>query len=202
MENVHELLHMLQMEVNAPKNKTNSFGGYNYRTAEGMLSAAKPHLPKGSHLTCRDEPLELCGKLVLKATATLYYLGETVSTTSFALHAFTRKGMDEAQISGSASSYAHKYALGGLLAIDDGTQDPDSKKPEPEPKPKMKPKPIPKILEEISKVESVDELTDYYKQLKSLEPQSAANQQIIDACAKKKASFAADTLPDGDEIPY
>ena len=127
MKTVQEVLAYIQATLNAPKSKTNTFGKYNYRTAEGILSAAKNIAPEGTIITCSDTPVEVAGKLILCTTASISFGGETISVDGFALHDTTRKGMDSAQISGATASYAHKYALGGLLAIDDGERDPDSK---------------------------------------------------------------------------
>lgn len=133
-------LHDIQTAVHVDKNKRNDFGGYNYRTAEGILSALKVALPEGATIIVSDTLQEVAGKIFVTSTASIKLAsGEEYTAQGHAMHAMTKKGMDEAQITGSASSYARKYALCGLLAIDDGSADPDGKdntKPEPKPAPK------------------------------------------------------------------
>lgn len=116
----------IQQELHAPKGKRNDFAKFNYRNAEDILGAVKPLLKKyDSAITLSDEIVEVGGRIYVKATATLKSGKEEVQTTAYAREQLTRKGMDESQITGSASSYARKYALQGLLAIDDG-KDADS----------------------------------------------------------------------------
>ncbi|MDI9407789.1 MAG: ERF family protein [Candidatus Pacebacteria bacterium] len=135
-------LHDLQTRVHVAKNKVNDFGGYNYRTAEGILAAVKAALPDGATIVITDDLRELAGQIFVSSTATVAFSdGVTHSATGHALHPLTKKGMDPSQITGSASSYARKYALGGLMALDDGSADPDgAKQPyEPEPPPPFDP---------------------------------------------------------------
>ena len=119
----------IQAELKAPKNQTNKFGGYSYRSAEGIQEAAKPLLKKyKAVLTISDEIEEVGGRVYVKAIASLWDAesGEAIAgTQAYAREAENKKGMDDAQITGSASSYARKYALNGLFAIDD-TKDPDA----------------------------------------------------------------------------
>ena len=122
-------LAQLQREVNGKKDAKNDFGGYNYRNVEKLLAQVKPKLPEGAFFTFSDEIVEVAGQPFLVATATLTFSdGTSHSVKSAALHALTKKGMDPAQITGSCSTYARKYALQGLLAIDDGSADPDGAK--------------------------------------------------------------------------
>lgn len=118
---------IIQGKLKAPKNQTNKFGGYRYRSAEDILEAVKPHLQENScFLTISDEMVEVAGRVYVKATATLTNSeGVKVITTAFAREEESKKGMDASQTTGSASSYAHKYALNGLLCIDD-TKDADA----------------------------------------------------------------------------
>ena len=118
----------IQTELKAPKGRTNKFGGYSYRSAEDILEALKPLLSKyDCFLTIDDSIVEVGGRVYVKSTATIEEsFGDVVSEASaFAREAEVKKGMDEAQITGSASSYARKYALNGLLCIDD-TKDADA----------------------------------------------------------------------------
>ena len=126
---VYKKLIKVQTELKAPKNQRNTFGNYNYRSAEDILEALKPVL------AAHEATVFISDKVVvkenncayIKATATFVDIetGESISTTAFAREAENKKGMDPSQITGSASSYARKYALNGLFLIDDAV-DPDS----------------------------------------------------------------------------
>jgi hypothetical protein len=126
MSNIHDALSEIQSKLNAPKNQHNTFGKYNYRKAEDIIAAFKA-LGTGAALTLTDAVVAVGDKIFLKATAKLTVGEETVSVDGWAMHAMSKKGMDEAQITGSCSSYARKYALCGLFAIDDSEHDPDGK---------------------------------------------------------------------------
>lgn len=126
--NIHSKLKGIQSSLKAPKGQTNKFGGYAYRSAEDILTAVKPLLAEWEcTLVITDDVVEVGGRIYVKATAFLADPeGEyTVQACGFAREAETRKGMDDSQITGSASSYARKYALNGLFAIDD-TKDADA----------------------------------------------------------------------------
>jgi hypothetical protein len=126
--NIRQKLQGIQSSLKAPKGQTNKFGGYNYRSCEDILTALKPLLAEWQCcLIISDEIVEKGGRLFVEATATLYDNDSDASLPAkgSAEHAETKKGMDQAQITGSASSYARKYALNGLFAIDD-TKDPDA----------------------------------------------------------------------------
>lgn len=113
----------IQSNLKAPKGNFNSFGKYKYRSCEDILEALKPLLEEHSCVvTLSDEIVQIWERYYIKATATLLDCesGETQSTTAFAREELEKKGMDSSQITGSASSYARKYALNGLFAIDDG----------------------------------------------------------------------------------
>ena len=117
----------IQAELKAPKNQTNGFGKYKYRSAEDIIEAVKPILNKyGTALVITDEVVQVGDRIYVKATATLLdNTDDTISVSGWAREEEVKKGMDSAQITGSASSYARKYALNGLLAIDD-TKDSDA----------------------------------------------------------------------------
>lgn len=123
----------IQSELKAPKGQYNSFGKYNYRSCEDILEGVKPLLTKhGLVLTIQDS-IDLIGdRFYVKATATITDGKEQLSTSAYARESLDKKGMDASQVTGATSSYARKYALNGLLAIDD-TKDADtmdnSKKP-------------------------------------------------------------------------
>ena len=113
-------LAIIQAEVQAPKNKFNSFGKYAYRSAENIIEAVKPIInPKGYHLILSDEMVIIGERYYIKATATISNGEQTYSATSYAREPEEKKGMDSAQISGTTGSYSRKYALNGLFALDD-----------------------------------------------------------------------------------
>ena len=121
-----EVLKNIQQELKAPKGQYNNFGKYKYRSAEDILEAVKPLLGKyGAQLTLTDDIIEVGGRIYVKATAKLTDGKESTVTTAFAREPAEKKGMDESQITGTASSYARKYALNGLFLIDD-TKDADT----------------------------------------------------------------------------
>lgn len=125
---LHDKLVAIQSDLKAPKGQTNSFGKYKYRSCEDILEALKPLLRDHSLiLTLSDDIIEVGGRVYVKATATLGVVGkdERISVSAFARESVDKKGMDDSQITGSASSYARKYALNGLFCIDD-TKDADS----------------------------------------------------------------------------
>ena len=127
-KNIRQKLQGIQSSLKAPKGQTNKFGGYRYRSAEDILEALKPLLGEwGCSLVIQDEMVEVGGRVYVKASANIIDndSDSVLSTTAFAREAEVKKGMDDAQITGSASSYARKYALNGLFAIDD-TKDPDA----------------------------------------------------------------------------
>ena len=141
MSELHEKLVEIQQVLKAPKNQYNNFGKYHYRSNEDILEAVKPLLPPAT-LIITDKVVPVGDRFYIKATACLQLNGETICGTAYAREEDTKKGMDAAQITGSASSYARKYALNGLFCIDD-CRDPDTEKPKrkaPE-KPKKEPEP-------------------------------------------------------------
>lgn len=117
----------IQAELKVPKNQTNAFGKYKYRSAEDIIEAVKPILNKyGTALVVSDEVVQVGDRVYIKATATLLdSTDDHISVNGWAREEEVKKGMDAAQITGSASSYARKYALNGLFAIDD-TKDADA----------------------------------------------------------------------------
>ena len=123
----------IQSELKAPKGQYNSFGKYNYRCCEDILEGVKPLLTKHGLILTIQDSIDLIGdRFYVKATATITDGKEQLSTSAYARESLDKKGMDASQVTGATSSYARKYALNGLLAIDD-TKDADtmdnSKKP-------------------------------------------------------------------------
>ena len=116
----------VQSELKAPKNQRNNFGGYNYRSCEDILEAVKPLLTsQGLVLTVCDEIVQVGERYYVKATATITDGTNSINNVAFAREEESKKGMDASQITGATSSYARKYALNGLLCIDD-TKDADA----------------------------------------------------------------------------
>lgn len=125
-----EKLIAIQTELKAPKDLRNNFGGYNYRSAESILEAVKPLLAKyGCLLTMTDDIITMGDKedlrFYVKATTRFTDGKDEITTTAFAREPLAKKGSDESQITGAASSYARKYALNSLFCIDD-TKDSDT----------------------------------------------------------------------------
>lgn len=147
MVKILEKLANVQAELKAPKTQFNKFGGYSYRKAEDILEAVKPICYKnGCFPTCTDELLLIGDRYYIKATATLTCIedGSTFSAIGYAREEEEKKGMDGSQVTGASSSYARKYALNGLFAIDDNADSDTTNvgpQPEPKPAPAQKPKP-------------------------------------------------------------
>ena len=195
-----EILNKIQKELKAPKGQKNTFGNYNYRSCEDILEAVKPLLGD-STLTLTDDVVMLGDRFYVKATATLRNGDATVEVSAFARESLEKKGMDSAQITGSTSSYARKYALNGLFCIDD-TKDADTQdntKNEPTvqyaPKPTAKATvdpsktPFERAKDSISKATTADELatlsTKVNESTKLTEEQKTDLQDSIEA----RASF-------------
>lgn len=128
--NIYEKLLKVQTELKAPKNRKNTFGKYNYRSCEDILEAVKPILKEvKASIFLLDSIQEISGRVYVEASA--YFIDveqpdmPQIYVTAYAREPQDKKGMDEPQITGTASSYARKYALNGLLLIDD-VKDPDS----------------------------------------------------------------------------
>lgn len=125
--NIYKKLFNIQQELRAPKDLHNSFANYNYRTTEAILEAAKPLLKENNLIILLDDEVETRGEYnYIRATAKIVDIetGEHIETSALAREDRDRKKFDAPQISGSCSSYARKYALSGLLAIDN-TKDSD-----------------------------------------------------------------------------
>jgi len=137
------VLQQIQAELKAPKSQFNDFGKYKYRNAEDIQEALKPILAKHGHaLLITDRIVQVGDRFYVEASVRLFdnIMGLVADTKAFAREPLIRKGMDEGQITGATSSYARKYALGGMFLLDD-TKDADSMQPEkPEPPKKQPPK--------------------------------------------------------------
>lgn len=139
---VYAKLLEIQQALKAPKGQTNTFGKYNYRSCEDIVEAVKPLLGEQKAVLTISDEIKLVGeRYYIFATATIIdaETGETVAVTAQAREANEKRGMDTSQVTGATSSYARKYALNGLLAIDD-TKDADAQAPAQEPDYKPFPK--------------------------------------------------------------
>lgn len=137
---IHDILADIQTRMVAPKNSWNDFGKYKYRNVDSILQALKPFLLEYKCTVLMTDKIEFAeGRVYVQATVTLSNGTDSISSTALARESLSKKGMDESQITGTASSYARKYALSGLFAID-GSDDADalnntSSYNEPAPKP-------------------------------------------------------------------
>lgn len=196
-----EELRNIQNQLVAPKGQFNSFGRYKYRSCEDILSAVKPLLDlEKCQLTLNDSVEYIGSRFYIKATATLTNAnGESVQTTAYAREEEEKKGMDASQITGTASSYARKYALNGLFCIDDTpdadrlndsaayTEKPKKKKPaetagfevETVPAGDMLPK---EIAMAIDNATTLEQINDLYR----LNKGQAYEQALIDRCKARK----------------
>ena len=126
MKNITQKLIKVQSELKAPKGQRNAFGNYNYRSAEDILEAVKPLLSEQGLLMTITDIIEQIGeRYYIQAKVILTDGEDTVEVTGYARESLNKKGMDDSQITGTASSYARKYAMNGLFLIDD-TKDSDS----------------------------------------------------------------------------
>jgi hypothetical protein len=160
----HERIIAIQSELKAPKNQFNKFGKFAYRSCEDILEALKPLLKKHGLRQVIDDSIELIGdRYYVKST--VFVIGEDaeINTSAYAREPETKKGMDDSQVTGTASSYARKYALNGMWLIDD-TKDADVKE---EVKNKLSPKDkerwqtaIQNVIQEKITIEKIDELYD------------------------------------------
>lgn len=181
-----EKLAKIQKELKAPKNQRNSYGGYNYRSAEDILEAVKPLLDDAI-LTLQDDIIQVGDRYYVKATATFQDGDFVKSVSAFAREPLEQKGMSESQITGAASSYARKYACNGLFCIDD-TKDPDTdefqKQTKAEPEKKSS---VEDIIKGINEQMTLDNCKKFYaKAIDTYGKDTAQYKQWIKAWADKK----------------
>jgi len=120
MKNLIAKMVKIQSELKAPKNQTNAFGKYKYRSCEDIIEALKPLLARENlYMNISDEIIEVGGKNYVKATATIFDGEDSILSSAVARESVDKKGMDDAQQTGATSSYARKYSLNGLFGIDD-----------------------------------------------------------------------------------
>ena len=172
---LHDKLLNVQQKLKAPKNQVNTFGKYKYRSCEDILEAVKKLLgEEGLVLTISDEPIVLGDRFYIQATATVSDGTTSISTTALAREPESKKGMDDSQITGTASSYARKYALNGLFCIDD-TKDADTMDNSQNITAK-------EAINAIHKIADINSLQAYYKSL----PKELKTPDIIDECRQRK----------------
>lgn len=192
---IYAKLAEIQKELFVPKGQKNSFGGYNYRSCEDILKTVKPICEaKGCVLFITNDMENIGDRNYVKATVTLYELetGEKIESTAHAREEAEKKGMDGSQITGSASSYARKYALAGLFCIDnekdsDATNDHSTKTPQNAPTTDNGSKATPKQLEVVkSLIKDIDGMLKFYKidKIEDLTKQQAS--QIIASKGKQE----------------
>lgn len=187
MKTFIEKLKKIQSELNAPKDAFNTFGKYYYRSAESILKAIKPLLAEtGLVLTVSDDIIAVSDRIYVKATAKITDGEHTVETSALAREPLNKKGMDDSQITGAASSYARKYALCGLLAIEDN-KDVDALPPE-DNNHQRKPLDLKAYQKAIEQAKTFDELKKYFAAAykKASEEQKA---KVKDIYENRKADF-------------
>ena len=176
----------IQSNLKAPKGQRNSYGGYNYRSCEDILEAVKPLLAQEGLTLLIDDSIEQVGeRYYVKATATLYdKTGSCISNSALAREELTRKGMDASQITGATSSYARKYALNGLFAIDD-TKDADAtNKGQDEPKQAKEPTKA-QIMNKLNACKSLEEVKALFATLSDTLKADADIRALCNAIAEK-----------------
>lgn len=168
----------VQHQLKAPKDQKNTFGNFNYRSAEDILQAVKPILyEEGLGMTITDEIVDIGGRIYVKSTVTVSGEDASVSTCGWARESSEiKKGMDASQMTGSCSSYARKYALNGMFLIDDSRLDPDSNES------------TKKRLEE----ETQD--TDPYKRVKDELRACRSRQEFVDTMTRWKPYLRVESI--------
>lgn len=185
------MLAEIQAKLKAPKDKRNDFGGYSYRNTESILRAFKEVAPENAALLMSDTVTVIGDRLFLVATARLLVDGtEVASATGAAMHALAKKGMDDAQITGACSSYARKYALCGLLAIDDSTDDPDAKDNRRATEEAAEIAHERAVTDALVTIESADSLPDLQAVWKAIGVQIQSDKRVIEAKDKRKAQLS------------
>lgn len=190
---IFEKLSKVQMELKAPKGQYNSFGKYKYRSCEDILEAIKPILEKHK-LTLRmtDELVCIGERYYVKATAYLYDMEKStdmLATTAYARESEKVSGMADSQITGTASSYARKYALNGLFLIDD-TKDADTDEYHEQTNKMITKKQIETIKD---LVDDIDAMLNYFKIEKIEDMTSSQADEIIKRKSKNEVVERADS---------
>lgn len=181
---------IMQTRLNVPKNQRNKFGGFNYRSAEDILESLKPLLKETECFLNITDSIELVGdRYYIKATATITNKeGVQVSSSAYAREELAKKGMDASQITGSTSSYARKYALNGLFAIDDN-KDADTdefKKQQDKPAKEVDSKEdVSLALQQIKEAQTLGDLTKVYNDWKAFQK----DKRFLSSLTSKRKQF-------------
>ena len=186
---LHKLLHKIQKNLNCPKNQWNSFGKYHYRSCEDIVEAVKDLLEPNVSLLLNDKIVNIGNSNYIEATATLTDGKETISVTGYAREALTVKGMGDSQITGATSSYARKYALNGLFAIDD-TKDADATNNhgrKPAPKKTATPANCDNALKQLH---ACKDLANLKKTWEELSPQCKTDERVLAMKDSKKEELS------------
>lgn len=178
MADLTKKLATIQSRLKAPKNQYNSFGKYKYRSCEDILEALKPLAnEQGCTITIEDSPIMVGEWHYIQATATLSDGYNSKSVKAYARESETKSGMDSSQITGTASSYARKYALNGLFAIDD-TKDADTMDNRQKVEPNPATKELAKVKAQLKQAKTADEI----KNVLSLYLYSELKEQVKELC--------------------
>lgn len=178
MADLTKKLATIQSRLKAPKNQYNSFGKYKYRSCEDILEALKPLAnEQGCTITIEDSPIMVGEWHYIQATATLSDGYNSTSVKAYARESETKSGMDSSQITGTASSYARKYALNGLFAIDD-TKDADTMDNRQKVEPNPATKELAKVKAQLKQAKTADEI----KNVLSLYLYSELKEQVKELC--------------------
>ncbi|WP_053091363.1 MULTISPECIES: ERF family protein [Granulicatella] len=191
---LHEKLIAIQTKLKAPKGQYNSFGNFNYRSAEDILEAVKPlNAEQGLLLTITDEIKEVGGRIYVVATATVSDGTDELKVSAFAREPENKKGMDESQITGATSSYARKYALNGLYAIDDN-KDADTDEHKQQQENALKKQPAQKQQQKEPTEKELHEIVEKY--VRNIEALGVERAQIVDyVCNKHSVGNLFDLKP-------
>lgn len=199
----------VQAELKAPKGQMNKFGGYKYRSCEDIVEALKPHLAEQNLIfKMEDEIVQVADRIYVKATVKVMdAVGEEMeAATAYAREAGQKKGMDEAQVTGAASSYARKYALCGLFGIDDGN-DPDSMNRHEDRRPAQKPtkrwdkRPSDKQIEYLGKLYKEGGLSEEEVNKYLAEARSKSADEVSRVIEAAKARLAQKKAGEDEYIP-
>lgn len=181
MADLTKKLATIQSRLKAPKNQYNSFGKYKYRSCEDILEALKPLAnEQGCTITIEDSPIMVGEWHYIQATATLSDGYNSKSVKAYARESETKSDMDSSQITGTASSYARKYALNGLFAIDD-TKDADTMDNRPKVEPNPEAKELAKAKAQLKQAKTADEI----KNVLSLYLYSELKEQVKELCKER-----------------
>jgi len=213
VQSLHEKLAHIQLDLKAPKSQYNKFGNYHHRNLEDILEAFKK-VSRGTYLILNDEIVEVAQRVYIKATATISDGKDSISACAYAREALQKKGMDDSQVTGATSSYARKYALGGLLGVDDN-KDADTmdnsrdkaKAPPPQTSSHYKQTFDTQLLrkkaefkEQIQKCDNVNKLSAIYKEIlaifgpyKDKEEINDFLMDVVDLCKTRKLELEEQT---------